>query len=76
MSRKLIPEHKPWPGKIYKFFVVDDSGHVLEGDLPSEEDAWIVIDFHEQQEGLKNLHIEVEHKPQVKKGFGRDPDLH
>lgn len=73
--RKPIEEHKPWPGKTYSFYVVDKEGQVIEGDLPNEEHAWSVIDFHKDQ-GLLDLHIEVEHKPQVKKGFGRDPDLH
>ena len=70
-----IEQHKPWPGKTYSFYVVDKEGQVIEGDLPDEEHAWSVIDYYSGQ-GLEGLHIEVEHKPQVRKGFGRDPDLH
>ena len=70
-----IEQHKPWPGKVYKFIVVNSEGHDVEANLPSEENAWTVIDYHSGN-GVEGLHIEVEHKPQVKKGFGRDPDLH
>ena len=73
--RKPLEQHKPWPGKTYSFYVVDNEGQVIEGDLPDEEHAWSVIDYYSGQ-GLEGLHIEVEHKPQVRKGFGRDPDLH
>ena len=73
--RKPLEQHKPWPGKTYSFYVVDNEGQVIEGDLPDEEHAWSVIDYYSGM-GLEGLHIEVEHKPQVKKGFGRDPDLH
>jgi len=74
MSRIPLEQHKPWPKKIYKYYVVNNRGHVIEGDLPSEEHAWIVIDYNKDQ-GIYDLHIEVEHKPQAK-GLGRDPDLH
>ena len=70
-----IKEHKPWPKKIYKFFVVNSKGQVIEGGLPSEEHARTVIDFLSEQEGMTDLTIEVEHCPQAK-GLGRDPDLH
>lgn len=75
MSRILLEQHKPWPGKVYIYFVVDDEGHIIEGNLPSEEHAWTVIDFLKDTQGYKNLHIEVQHCPK-KKGLGRDPDLH
>lgn len=74
-SRIPIEEHKPWPGKVYTYFVVDEQGHVVEGNLPSEENAWTVIDYWKSQ-GVYGLEIYVENIPQVRKGFGRDPDLH
>lgn len=73
--RKPIEQHKPWPGKVYKYHVVDSKGHDVEANLPSEDNAWTVIDYWKDQ-GVHDLKIFVEHVPQVKKGFGRDPDLH
>ena len=73
--RKPIEEHKPWPGKVYTFVVVNSEGHDVEANLPSEDHAWTVIDYWKGQ-GVQDLSILVEHKPIVRKGFGRDPDLH
>ena len=73
--RKPIQEHKPWPGKMYKFHVVNSKGHDIESNLPDENHAKVVIDYWKGQ-GVYDLQIEVEHIPQVRKGFGRDPDLH
>ena len=70
-----IEEHKPWPGKVYRFHVGNKEGHDVEANLPSEEHARTVIDFYKDQE-IFGLKIMVEHVPKVKKGFGRDPDLH
>ena len=70
-----IKEHKPWPGKVYKFHVVNSKGHDIENNLPDENHAKVVIDYWKSQ-GILDLFIEVEHIPQVRKGFGRDPDLH
>jgi len=75
MSRIPIEQHKPWPKKVYKYHVVNSKGQDVETDLPSEDHARVVIDYWHDQD-VHDLHIEVEHKPQVKKGFGRDPDLH
>lgn len=58
--RRPIEEHKPWPGKVYTFFVIDDQGHVVEGGLPSIEDCRLVIDFKARSENITNLHIEFE----------------
>ena len=74
MSRVPLTEHKPWPGKIYKFFVVNSEGHDIEADLPNEDHAHVVIDYWKGQ-GVTDLHIEVKHVPQAR-GLGRDPDLH
>tara|TARA_B110000046_G_scaffold56095_1_gene62688 strand:+ start:2521 stop:2751 length:231 start_codon:yes stop_codon:yes gene_type:complete len=74
MMRIPIEQHKPWPGKIYKFYVVDDNGHVLEGGLPSIEDCWFVIGFLKETSN-GNYNIEVEQIHRKKPGFGRDPDI-
>ena len=58
--RKPIQEHKPWPGKVYTYFIVDDTGHVVEGNLPSEETARIVIDFLKSENAIGIYSIEVE----------------
>jgi len=63
-----IKEHKPWPKKIYKFFVVNSKGQVIEGGLPSEEHARTVIDFLSEQEGMTDLTIEVDCMPDTKRG--------
>lgn len=63
-----IEAHKPWPKKIYKFFVVNSKGQVIEGDLPSEEHARTVIDFLSEQEGMTGLTIEVDCMPDTKRG--------
>ena len=70
-----INQHKPWPGKVYKFYVVDDNGHVLEGGLPSVEDCWLVIDFLKDTTSNGNYRIEVEQTNTKRPGFGRDPDI-
>lgn len=60
-SRIPIDEHKPWPGKVYTYFVVDEQGHVVEGNLPTEEDALTVIDFLKDTQNYTKLYIEVQH---------------
>ncbi len=60
-SRIPIEEHKPWPGKVYTYFVVDEQGCVVEGNLPSEENALTVIDFLKDTQNYKKLYIEVQH---------------
>jgi hypothetical protein len=74
MSRIPLSKHKPWPKKIYKYYVVNSLGQDVEGDLPGVDHAHTVIDYWAAQ-GVTDLTIEVEHCPK-QKGLGRDPDLH
>jgi len=75
--RTPIEKHKPWPGKVYTYFVVDSKGHEVHAGLPSIEDCWLAIDFLKSQDGLEHYSIEVDQvTPRVRPGFGRDPALH
>jgi len=65
--RKPINKHKPWPGKVYRFYVVNREGHVVEGDLPTEEHARTVIDYWNSQ-GVYDLKILVDVATKTKKG--------
>ena len=72
-----INKHKPWPGKVYTFFVVDNTGHVVHAGLPSLEDCWLAIDFLKSENAIETYSVEVEQvSPRVRPSFGRDPDLH
>ena len=55
-----IEQHKPWPGKVYTFFVVDNTGHVVHAGLPSLEDCWLAIDFLKSENAIGIYSIEVE----------------
>ena len=75
--RTPIEKHKPWPGKVYTYFVVDDKGHEVHAGLPSLEDCWLAIDFLKSQNAMGSYRIEVEQvTPKIRPSFGRDPDLH
>lgn len=75
MSRTPLENFTLQPDKKYTFYLVDSSGCILET-LPDEHHAHTVHQWY--IENGKEVHIEVEHRPELK-GFsklGRDPDLH
>tara|TARA_Y100000385_G_scaffold288859_1_gene356613 strand:- start:1183 stop:1428 length:246 start_codon:yes stop_codon:yes gene_type:complete len=75
--RTPINKHKPWPGKVYTYFVVDNTGHDVHASLPSLEDCWLAIDFLKSENAMEIYSVEVEQvSPRVRPSFGRDPDLH
>ena len=75
--RTSINKHKPWPGKVYTYFVVDNTGHDVHAGLPSLEDCWLAIDFLKSENAMEIYSIEVEQvSPRIRPSFGRDPDLH
>ena len=71
--RKPIDKHKPWPGKVYTFFVVDNTGHDVHAGLPSIEDCWLAIDLLKSQNTMENYSIEVEQvSSKIRPRSGRD----
>lgn len=75
--RTSINKHKPWPGKVYTYFVVDNTGHDVHAGLPSLEDCWLAIEFLKSENAMEIYSIEVEQVgPRIRPSFGRDPDLH
>ena len=71
--RKPIDKHKPWPGKVYTYFVVDDKGHDVHAGLPSIEDCWLAIDLLKSQNTMESYSIEVEQvSSKIRPRIGRD----
>tara|TARA_B100000900_G_scaffold361881_1_gene334848 strand:- start:142 stop:360 length:219 start_codon:yes stop_codon:yes gene_type:complete len=71
--RTPIEKHKPWPGKVYTFFVVDNTGHDVHAGLPSIEDCWLAIDLLKSQNTMENYSIEVEQvSSKIRPRSGRD----
>lgn len=71
--RTPIEKHKPWPGKVYTYFVVDNAGHDVHAGLPSIEDCWLAIDLLKSQNTMENYSIEVEQvSSKIRPRSGRD----
>ena len=71
--RTPISKHKPWPGKVYTYFVVDNAGHDVHAGLPSIEDCWLAIDLLKSQNTMENYSIEVEQvSSKIRPRSGRD----
>jgi hypothetical protein len=61
--------------KIYRWHVVDENGNHIESNLPSEDIAVTMMNYHMQNQSSP-LRIISEHVPQLTSILGRDPDLH
>mgnify|MGYP001219043088 FL=1 len=71
--RTPISKHKPWPGKVYTYFVVDNTGHDVHAGLPSIEDCWLAIDLLKSQNTMESYSIEVEQvSSKIRPRIGRD----
>jgi len=71
--RTPIEKHKPWPGKVYTYFVVDNTGHDVHAGLPSIEDCWLAIDLLKSQNTMESYSIEVEQvSSKIRPRIGRD----
>lgn len=61
--------------KVYRWHIVDEDGNHIESNLPSEDIANTMINFHLSNQS-NSLSVVKEHVPQLRGILGRDPDLH